>query len=74
MAGKTPKIVLKWAYSNNLRNPIKLTKEYWVSIVAKNGQKLFTSETYKSKAAAKNAIHVLICAGLVLPVVDTTKK
>lgn len=74
MAGKTPKIYLQWSYANRVGTPVNKAKQYWVSIVAKNGQKLFTSEMYKSRAAAKNAIQILICAGLALPVIDTTEK
>lgn len=46
------------------------TGQFWFNIVASNGQVLATSEQYKAKASAKNAIESIQAGAAKAPIVD----
>jgi len=48
-------------------------EEFRVRFVAKNGEKMFSSEGYSSKVAAKNAIKSILKNGPEAEVIDNTK-
>ncbi len=48
-------------------------EEFRVRFVAKNGEKMFSSEGYSSKVAAKNAIKSILKNGPTAEVLDNTK-
>jgi len=48
-------------------------EEFRVRFVASNGEKMFSSEGYSSKVAAKNAIKSILKNGPTAEVVDNTK-
>ncbi len=48
-------------------------EEFRVRFVAKNGEKMFGSEGYSSKVAAKNAIKSILKNGPAAEIIDSTK-
>jgi uncharacterized protein YegP (UPF0339 family) len=48
-------------------------EEFRVRFIASNGEKMFSSEGYSSKVAAKNAIKSILKNGPAAAVVDNTK-